>query len=98
MVMGNKGWVPQRITSIYKKIFCTVQIEIHSGNCRCREVFLLTENPAKASFVIVDLITGFNQHASSTACRVYVRTEFDTMQISGSCAIAGWQRGGNRLI
>lgn len=29
---------------------------------------------------------------------LYVRTVFDTMQISGSYAIAGWQRGRNRLI
>ena len=29
---------------------------------------------------------------------IYVRAEFDTMQISGSCFIAGWQGGRNRLI
>ena len=39
-----------------------------------------------------------NEHTTRTTAKVYVRTVFDTMQISGSCAIAGWQRGRNRLI
>jgi len=52
-------------------------------------------DPAAVGF---NKLLRLDEHSTGTAAGVYVRTEFDTMQISGSCAIAGWQRGGNRLI
>lgn len=47
---------------------------------------------------IGDYIEERAEGTAALSLGVYVRTVFDTMLISGSCSIAVWQRGRNRLI
>jgi hypothetical protein len=73
-----------------------VQEHIDAAEVVGGEVDFLPEK-AQPHVPLAQYLGEFEEQGAGAAGGVYLRAVFDTMQISGSCTIAGWQSSRNRL-